>query len=224
MEVPEDQANARTQQRSDWLGQNAGQTQDPGEGEKRPSSKREAKEKLIGETGQQSTTGYPVSDHTYRFNPQNLIIDEFNGIWAVKDSTIPDRAIYSCLQERKGDCEQVLAFLQFYGINEQIFTCGDIGMTIYLVSGSAPSGPYPGVKCRSFNPQALTIQQGTVVSSQVSGTPDWEILENGALFFRIAGNLGPSDEATAQNIVNLVRQYGFNNRCYLTSGFYYMRK
>jgi len=195
--------------------------------EERNAAKREAKEKMKKERAgaeQQPTDGSPISDHTYRFNPQNLIIDEFNGIWAVKDSASPDRAIYSCLQERKSECELVLAFLQFYGISEQIFTCGDIGMTIYLASGSAPSGPYPGVKCRSFNPEALTIQQGTVVSSQVSGTPDWEILENGELFFRIAGNLGPSDEATAQNIVNLIQQYGFNIRCYLTSGFYYMRK
>ena len=61
MEVPEDQANARTQQRSDWLGQNAGQPPDPGQGEKKTSSKREAKEKLKGETGQQ-TDQPPVTE------------------------------------------------------------------------------------------------------------------------------------------------------------------
>ena len=61
MEVPEDQANARTQQRSDWLGQNAGQPPDPGQGEKDPGAKRKAKEKLESETGQQ-TDQPPVTE------------------------------------------------------------------------------------------------------------------------------------------------------------------
>ena len=199
-----------------------GQPPETGQGEKDPGAKRKAKEKLKDETGQQSVAQYSPSDSTYRFNPQNLIIDEFKGGWAVKDSTNLTRAIHYCPQEKRGDCEKVLTLLQFYGINEQIYTAGN-GMTFYLASGNAPSGSYPGESCRAFNPQTLTIQQGTVISSKVTGTPDWEILENGKLFFRIMGNTGPSDEATARRIVDLIQQTGINNRCSL-GGFTYMRK
>jgi len=175
-----------------------------------------------GGAEQQTTAQYSAADSTYRFNPQNLIIDEFKSGWAVKDSTYLNRAIHPCRQENRDNCEQVLQLLQFYGINEQIYAAGN-GMTFYLSSGNAPSGPYTGESCTQFDPQALTIRQGTVVSTKFKGTPDWEILENGKLFFRILGSAGPSDEPTARRIVDLIQQTGICYRCNLGT-FDYLRK
>ncbi len=160
--------------------------------------------------------------HCYAFNPQNLIVDEFNDAWGVMDSKNRSRAIFSYPNDKKASAEQVLKFLQFYNINEQCYTNAN-GMTLYFSSGKVPEGPYPGESCRKFDPQALSVRQGTVVSSKVKGTPDWEILENGKLFFRLAGNMGKSDEATARAIVGYLQQYGLNKRCNL-GGFIYMRK
>jgi len=160
--------------------------------------------------------------HCFAFNPQNLIVDEFNFAWGVMDSKNRSRAIFSYPKDEKDSAEQVLKILQFYNINEKCYTNAN-GMTLYFSSGKVPEGPYPGESCRKFDPQALSIRQGTAVSSKVKGTPDWEILENGKLFFRLWGNMGKSDEATAREIVGYLQQYGLNEWCIL-NGLRYLRK
>jgi len=167
--------------------------------------------------------GKKASSGDFRFNPQNLVVSEFKGGWAVMDSTNSNRAIAAFQQSRKSDAEKALKIMQHYGMNEKYFV-GTSGLVFFLASGKAPEdpSPFPGEKCQGFDPKNVTVEERTITSkknpNEVAGTY-WALMDGKKQLWGF-GN----DKAVASMAKQVfIKQYGFTNRCNV-GGFTYWRR
>ncbi|MGZ3593484.1 MAG: hypothetical protein ACXWL9_07490 [Syntrophales bacterium] len=161
----------------------------------------------------EATGRQKASSGDFRFNPQNIVVSEFKGGWAIIESTNPKRAIAAFPESRKSDAEKALKIMRHYGMNEKHFV-GTSGLVFFLASGKAPEdpSPFPGEKCQPFDPRNVTVEEKTITAkknpNEVAGTY-WALMAGKKQLWAFGNDKGMASMAKQV----FIKQYGFTNRC-----------
>jgi hypothetical protein len=102
----------------------------------------------------------------------------------------------------RAEMETAKAIIQRYGMNRQCFV-GRPGPSLeyWLIDDNAPSGSYPGEDCVSINPSSLFVQPNGGAFTVVSEGNHWAF--------------SAPTQAEAEQIIAVVRYYGFTQSCYV---------
>lgn len=160
---------------------------------------------------------------SFAFDPETLLVlpDEKGGQVVVVATSGEEKMLFHNV-ESYGEATKVAAILKFYGVNEVVeVSMPGVVESIYLKFGRVASGKYKGEQCTTFNPAALAVTEfkGSYRSEggqEVTYT-QWSVGDGKRMVTRY------NDKPFAEEMVSILREYGFTNRCHV-GGFWYFRK
>ena len=151
-----------------------------------------------------------LAEDCVSFNPKTVEVKRINGRWKIVDGS---HWMFD-FGNKKAEAEKAWQIIRYYGMNRSCFVGRpDPSFTYMLVSGSAPSGSFPGEDCVSFNP-------GTVEVKKINGR--WKIVDGSHWMFDFGSN-----KAEAVQAFNIIKKYGFRYSCFVgrpDPSFTYLRK
>ncbi len=144
------------------------------------------------------------------FDPTKATIQQVQSAWSVVDG--PNRLFSFGID--KIEAENSLAIIKYYQLNKSCFVGGPRPSFHYMLAGNtAPSGPFKGEDCLSFNPVTTNVQQ-------IKG--NWKVGDGDRALFDFGTNKTAADNALA-----IIKKYGFTYSCMMARGkvdFVYLRK
>ncbi len=152
----------------------------------------------------------PFKEDCIPFDPKGIEVEKVRGSWKIVEG---NHWMFDFGPNRP-EAVTALNIIKNYGMNQVCYVGRPSpSMTYLLADGRAPSGPYPGEDCISFDPARLKVEK-------VRGS--WKITQ-GNMWLLDFGN----KKAEAERALDIIRSYGFTHQCFVgrpDPGFRYWRK